>query len=525
MRPRATRPAPRTEGADVTASRAPRDHDLPAPPGGDTTAAQERGALLRTGANGVVWQGLAQVVGKVVVLATTVVLARLLVPEQFGLVALSLVLITYAEAFADAGVAQSLIYLPRARATVRAALASSVIAGVGLMALAMAAAPALAALFDRPEVTPLTRLLAVSLLGAALASLPESLLRRDFQFRRITVATVVRVVVTGGVSIALAIAGAGAWALAAGTVAGSLVYAVVTWLLLPERPDLRIWRTTRHDLGQVLAYGAPVAGTALLSKLIFNVDYLVIGWLLGATALGYYTLAFRIPELIVINVFFVLSSVAFPMLSRLRGDSERMRSAYVFSVRLYSLYGVCAGVGLAILAPLVVPTVFGSQWDAAVGPLVPLALYAACRSIGVGANDVYKALGRPGLAFTLSVLRLVVLVPSLIYGAHVGGVVGVAWAQVAASLALSVLMQARAAQVLGLRLTELGRAVVPALLAGGAVALVGLPLTRLTLPAPATLVVVVVTGVAAASAVLALVQRPLLWELVRLTRRRAESTP
>lgn len=488
--------------------------DRPAPAG------EDRSSLLRAGAHGVLWQGLAQVAGRLATLVTTVVLARILLPEQFGLVALAVVLITYAEAFADAGVAQALVYLPRTRDSLRAALACSLTAGVVLMLAAMVSAPALAAAFHRPDVTPLTRLLAVTLLGASLAALPESLLRRELLFRRMTVATVVRVVLTGVVSIVLAVAGYGAWALAWGTATGSVGYTILIWLFAPERPDLAVWRTTRRDVRQIMAYGMPAAASNLLSRLIFNVDYLIVGGLLGATALGYYTLAFRIPELIIINIFYVISGVAFPMFSRLNRDLPRLRKAYLFSVRVYCLYGLCAGVGLAIVAGLIVPLVFGGRWHDAVAPLVPLALYAACRSIGVGANDVYKALGRPGLALSLSVFRLVVLVPALLAGARYGGIVGVAWAQVGTSLAMAILMQARGARVLSLRLPEVGRAVAPGLLAACAVAAVGLPLLSLPLPAAAILSLVVVAGICTVVAFLALTQRALLRDLLEVVHRR-----
>lgn len=518
MEPRATPPGPALESQVATAGGA-LNPPSPATPSLESPA-EGRAAMLRTGANGVLWQGLAQVVGKLVVLLTTVVLARLLVPQAFGLVSLALVLITYAEAFADAGVAQALIYLPRSRATLRAALVCSLVAGVVLMLAAITAAPALAEFFRRDDVAPLTRLLAVSLLATSLGALPESLLRRDLLFRRLTVATVARVVVTGGVSISLALAGNGAWSLAWGTVTGSATYAAVTWLLLPDKPDLTVWRAHRSEVRQVLSYGVPVAGSSLLSKLIFNVDYLIVGRMLGAGALGYYTLAFRIPELAIINVFFVLSAVAFPMFSRLRGDKRSMGTAYLFSVRLYSLYGVSAGVGLAVLAPLAVPLLFGPRWESAVAPLVPLALYAACRSIGVGANEVYKALGRPGLALSLSLLRIAVLVPALILGARLDGIVGVAWAQVAASLAMAFLMQGRAAQVLGLGLSELGRAIGPGLLAGVTVLAVGVPLSRLPLPPAVCLLLVVTASVAGVVLMLALLQRSLLRELVTAVRSR-----
>ena len=250
-------------------------------------ASEPRGDLMRAGARGVMWQGLAQVVAKLVVLVTTIILARLLSPEEFGLVSLALVLIAYAEAVADAGMAQALVYLPRTPASVRAALACSMLSGILLLLFALLLAPSIASFFGRPDASSLVRLLAVSLLAASLGALPEALLRRELAFRRLTAATVVRAITSGGVAVGLAFAGHGAWALAWGTVAGTVSYAAATWALLPERPDLAVWRTTRAGLRQVLGYGMPVAGSTMLAKLIFDVDYLIIGRLLGATALGY----------------------------------------------------------------------------------------------------------------------------------------------------------------------------------------------------------------------------------------------
>src|SRR3954451_17698921 len=191
------------------------------PPG--TTPGPDHGrppatSLLRAGARGAAWLGAAQVLSKLTVALTTIVLARLLAPEEFGLVALSLVLIVYAEAVADAGVAQALIYLPRSRAVARAALLCSLVAGVALVTIVVAGAPLIASFFGRPDMTPLVRLLAFSLLTASLGAVPEALLRRELLFHRVSAGTVLRTLATGVVSVGLAFAGYGAWALAWGTV-------------------------------------------------------------------------------------------------------------------------------------------------------------------------------------------------------------------------------------------------------------------------------------------------------------------
>jgi len=463
----------------------------------------------------VLWQGLAQAVGKTVVLVTTILLARLLSPEEYGLVAFALVLMAYAEAIADAGVAQALVYLPRSEQSARAALLVSLLTGCLLVIVAFVAAPLVADFFGDPDVAPLVRVLSASLFASSMGAVPEALLRRELAFERVTIGTVIRVLTTGGVTISLALAGYGAWSLAWGTVAGSMIYAIACWCLIPTRPGVHFWRATGPDLRLVLGYGIPVAGSALLAKLIFDVDYLVVGGLLGAEALGFYTLAFRLPELVIITVFFVLSSVTFPLYSRARHDPEQLRRGYLLSVRVQSLYGVCAGVGLAVIAPYVVPVVFGPAWIPAAGPLILLTLYAAARSVGAGANEVYKALGRPGLSIRMSLARLAILIPVLIFAAR-WGIEGVAWAQLVVAILFALGMQGIAARVMRLPLRDLLGAIRPAMSGGLAVALVGAVLLMLGMNPVIGLIVIVLAGLVAVAAVLGLGYPSVVRELVQL---------
>ena len=431
------------------------------------------GELAEAGARGAMWQGLAFAAGKVFVLVTIIVLARLLSPEEYGLVALALVLMAYAETIADAGVAQALIYLPRTGELARSALLISVVLGGLLASGAILAAPAIADLFNLPEVAPLVQVLSISLLATALAAVPEALLRRDLHFKRQTAAPVLRAATTGVVTLTLAFSGYGAWSLAIGTAAGSVAYAAACWFLLPGRAPWQIWRVSKDALRANLKFGAPAAGSSLLARLIFDIDYLIIGLLLGAHALGFYTLAFRAPELVIVNVLFVLSTVLFPLYAKVAGEPDRLRSGYVKSVEIQALYGMTAGVGLAVVAPILVPVVFGPQWGEAVLPLVFLSLYAAARSLGAGANDVYKALGRPGISIGISLVRLAILAPALLIATS-WGIVGVACAQLAAAVLFAFGMQVVAARVMDLRARQLLRAIVPGVVCGAAVAAVGL---------------------------------------------------
>lgn len=475
--------------------------------------------LRRSGAKGALYQGFAFIASKSGVMLSTIVLARILAPEQFGLVALAVVVVGYVQTLADAGVGQALVFLPARQSIVSAAILCALGTGTILMVVGLLAAPLVASFFGRPDLAPLVQLAAVSLIATALNSVPESLLRRELKFSRITVARAVSAVVIAATSITLAVLGAGAWSIIWGNFAGAVSYLVAGWIALPTKPSLRVWRTSVSDLRQVLAYGLPVAGATFLARAIFDVDYLIVGKLLGADALAYYTLAFKLPELAILNVFFVITSVTFPLYTRAKDDFARLRRGYVFSFKVQSVYGVTAGIGLAVVAPAAIAVVFGEKWALAAAPLAALACYAAVRTVGGGANEVYKAIGRPGLSIGISLLRLVLLVPVLILATR-WGIVGVAWAQVVMAAVFLVLMQFVATRVIGLPPIRLLSALVPALIAGAAVAVVAGLVTLLPLPAPVTLVVAVVAGAAAAVAALRLTQRRFLAELIGLFARR-----
>jgi PST family polysaccharide transporter len=446
----------------------------------DPEAASEGAPLTEAAVRGVAWQGASYLLGKGLIFVTTIVLARLLVPRDFGLVGLALVFINYADVVNDLGISQALVYLPSDRKRNDAALATSIGFGLSLVAVAELVAPLIARLFGDSGVTPLFRVLSITLLLGPIGQVPDALLRRRLDFRRRLRNDLGRAVGRGVIAITLAAAGLGPWAIVIGELAGDVAYACVAWSLVDYRPSPRFWRVDRAAVRELLNFGAPAAASVFLSNLIFNIDYLIIGARLGTTKLGFYSLAFRLPELAIINVFFVFSAVAFPLFARARSEPDRVRRGYLTSVRLQSLYGTAAGVGMAMVAPMVVHVAFGSRWDRSIVPLQALALYAAFRSFGVGANDVYKGIGRPGLALWLSIARLVVLAPALYVATH-GGINAVAWAQAAVAAVFAVGMQMLAVRVLGLPLRALLTAVRPALAAGAGTAL-GAGIVRATVP-------------------------------------------
>lgn len=409
-------------------------------------------------------------------------LARLLSPDDFGLFALALVAVTYAEKLSDLGVAQALIFFDQDPKRTDTALVVSAILSIALFGLAFVSAPVIAGFFERPQVSPMLRTLAISLILRGIGSIPDALLRRDLLFKRRLVAEFARAAGLGIVSITLAASGAGPWSFVWGYIAGDVAWNGAAWLLCRHKPGRYVAATSWQSIKELLSFGLPAAGQGFLLALVYDIDYVIVGRLLGTAPLGYYTVAFRIPLATIVPVFWALSAVAFPIFSRMRHDMPRLRSGYLRWIAVQGTFGAAAGAGLAIIAPLVVEVFFGPRWNPAIVPLQVLSVYAAFRSLTSGVFDLLKGAGRPVLAFWISLLRLGIVLPALLVGA-LYGIVGVAWAQAASSFVLMIAMQWIVSRVVGVRAAELLRALRPAL-GAAAGTLVGAMTATGLLPGP-----------------------------------------
>jgi lipopolysaccharide exporter len=465
---------------------------------------------------GVVWQTLSFSAGKLLVLASTVILARLLTPNDFGVVAIALVFITYADVLTDLGVAQALVFFPAERRRTDAALTICLAVAAAFVLVAMLFAPLATAFFGHPEVTGLFRVLSLSLLLRASGQVPDALLRQRLRFRPRTIAELSRSLTQGAASVVLAVASFGPWAIVDGYLVGCAAWSAALWYFAGYRPSRYFWKLRGSGVRQLLAFGAPAAGTAFLLCLVFNVDYLIVGRLLGARALAYYSIGFRIPELVILGAFNVISVVAFPVFSLVRQTPQRLHRGYLFGLRVQAIYGVGAGVGLAMAAPMIVHVVFGPAWAPTIVPLEALALYAAFRALGLGPHDAFRGIGRPDLLVKVSLLRLSVVVPALLIGARFG-IDGVSWAQAAAALPLALAMQRIASSVLGIPFGQILAAFRPALTVSLGVALAMAPIRFLVVaPESIRLVLAIVAGLAGAMIAVLVIDRRLAADVQRL---------
>lgn len=368
---------------------------------------------------------------------STVILARLLVPEEFGLVAIALLAVSMFNALRDFGLAGTLVLRPhldeRADGTV-----FTMMVGLGaLLALVLAALSGpIAAFFEEPELDEVLIALSAVVAISSVAWFYEAIMQRELEFRRRFLAVTTQSVVYAVVAIALAALGAGVWSLVVGQLAGGLTVAAALFALAPYRVPPAF---DRGDARSALSTGRGFLAQGGLWFVQQNADYLAVGRVLGATQTGYYSMAYRMSELPYFGVADAVVKVTFPGFARMRARGEDPAHAFLEVLRLVAIVTCPIGVLLSATADPFTRAVFGAEWLPMIGPLAVLGIWAAVRPVQGTTAWFLNSVGEAGLVARLSAIVIVPLVPALVLAADAGGITAVAWVMLA-DMALSAVM-------------------------------------------------------------------------------------
>jgi lipopolysaccharide exporter len=363
-----------------------------------------------------------------------------------------------------------------------------VVAGASLAVFA----PFGAHVVHQPGLTPLIRVLAIGLTISAFSAIPAARLRRDLDFRQRIWPEFLGSAVKAVLTIALAATGHGVWSLVYGQLAGTVLTTILYWVVARTRVAFGFDRQQARNL---IRYGSALTGVALLSFAMFNMDYLFIGMRQGDEQLGLYTLAYRLPDLLVLALCNVISEVLFSSLSRLQDARERLSEHFLEVMAVTMALSAPISVGLATAAPAVIATLYGPQYSGAAPVLVVLSVYGLLFSVSWHAGDVFKAIGRPALLLGTGSARLVLMVGPLWWAAG-RSIVMVALMLVAVECALFTVNALLLRTVGGITPGQLWNAVgrpLPAALGMGVVML-GLAHLMSGLPAPAALFAALAAG-------------------------------
>jgi teichuronic acid exporter len=404
----------------------------------------ERSFLWIVGSRGVV---------QVATWASTLVVARLLSPEDYGLIAMAGVWTAMIAVLAELGLGAAIVQFPEpSDGELNACFwLTIVVSGTGYLALCLAAS-SIAAWFAVPALADVLYVLGLILPLVALRVIPDSLLRKRLEFDKISKGEILAAVATMPVVLGLAVLGAGVWALVAGALVTTIVQAAVLFWFVRWVPGLRLG--TRR-LAAIFRYSLHTLGGRMLWAVYTEVDAVALGKITGSSALGYYSMAKQLALLPVEKICSIVIQIAVPVMAELQADRGRMRLVFLRSIRLVTLVTFPTSAGLAIVAPEVVPLILTERWSPVVPLLQVLTLFAATRSVAVLMPPVLMARYQTGFLLRYNAALLVTTTTAVIAGALVDGIHGAALMLVAAYPMVTAWMVVRTCRETQVSLREL----------------------------------------------------------------------
>lgn len=388
-------------------------------------------------------------------LVSAVVLARILTPEDFGVVAVGVLCVSLIQVFSDAGVRQNLIQnRHHSEELLWTAWTVEVFRGMTVSVVIFLLAPLGARFFHQPDAGLIIRGLGLLPLIHSVAHVKVVYFQRELDFRKVFIYQLSGMIAGFVVAVAAAVVLRNAWALVFGQLAAASIPAVLSYVLFPEWPRFAV---DRSSLRQLYAFGKWMFLATTISYFNLQGDRFFVGRLFDADVLGMYTLAVTLTGIIVQEFGKGISSVLFPAYARIKDDLRRLSEAFAKSYELLLSVMVPTCLGLALVSDDLVSVVFGDRWSGMSPILKLLALAAVPRVMSVSGGGLFLALSRPKYNFICEIARGLALLLFLLILPPVYGVSGVIWALLVANLAMAPVFLALCRRLVHFRAAEILR--------------------------------------------------------------------
>ncbi len=411
-------------------------------------------------AHAIAWTGAAKWLGQLLSWASTLVVARLLSPEDYGLVGMATVYLGFVTMLSEFGLGVAVV-AHRELSPLQLAQLNTLALIVGIVALLVScfAAFPLADFFHSEKLPPVVIVLSTAFVIESLRTVPQAMLQKDLQFRYLAIAQVVHTVFVTVAMVLFALFDLGYWTLVLGNLLGSVLMTVV---MTAKRPIRFAWPKSQ-ELPGIFTFSRHIVIGRMAWYASIKMDLVVIGRVLGDAALGAYTVAATIAAMPMDKVTSLVTQVATPYFSERQLDPGAMRHLLLTITEALALITFPAALGIALVAKDFVLLALGEKWQEVIVPLQLLGLLAAFRSLTPVLAPIVIITGGARLSMYIGLLKALIS-PFIFYGATRWGINGVAAAWLIADPLSNLSMYVRA-----FRRTELGavpyiRCLVPAVI-------------------------------------------------------------
>lgn len=410
----------------------------------------DKSLLLTQAASSVKWTTLATLLPRFVTPVSTMILAALLTPADFGAIAVSTLVVALARIVVGLGLGPSVVQRrDRVGEAASAALYMSLLVAILLYGALWLSAPWLAQAYRIPVVESVVRVSGISLILYALESIPMALLQRELRFRRFFWVNFTPQLVNVAVSLALAALGAGVWALVIGPLAGAAARAALAWALSGWRP---LRSLDRALVSQLLGFSLWLVVAGFQSWLFLQADNALAGVFLGGEGLGVYSLGFNLSALLPGLIIPPLATIAYPAFCTLQNQREEVGRSLLKLQSLAAALLLPAALGLSAVAVPAVKLLYGDKW-AGLGSVIQLLALNGIGQIWSLNSETYRAIGRPDAWPKLALIPLAVLFP-LLLAAGPYGLLPFTVARFAAGFVLPLTNIAASSRILGISIKK-----------------------------------------------------------------------
>lgn len=401
--------------------------------------------------SGLRWTVSARLLSQLITWAITLVVIRLLTPADYGLLAMASVFIVFFSMVSEMGLGSALVQ----KTTVddrelKGVFGLVLLVQFAIAGLLVAIAPLIAAFFGEPKLVAIVRIMALQFAIAGFAVIPDALLRRAMEFRKRSILGLTSALIGGMTTLALALAGAGVWALVAGTLCAGLWRTVGLHFLAP----FLAWPAfSLAGIQAILRFGGHLTASQLLGFFYKQADVVIAGKWLGKEALGVYSVALDLASLPNDRISGLINQVAFPAFSRMQSDVGAIGQKLLYGVRVLSLGAFPILWGISSVAPEIVAVILGPKWGDAAVPLQVLALAMPLRMIGHFLPNATLGIGRSDITFRNALLGALLMPVAFLIAVN-WGIIGLSVAWLAGWPLLLLQNITRSAPALGLRVSD-----------------------------------------------------------------------
>ncbi len=380
---------------------------------------------------GVFWTFIEAFGARLIQFIIGIVLARILLPEEFGLIGMLVIFFAITQVFLDSGFGAALIQKQNAaHVDFCSIFYFNILVGIISSGIICLTAPSIALFFDQPTLEPLAKVMSSIIIINSFGLIQNTILRKKIDFKGITFATLLAGLVSGCVGIILALKGFGVWSLAIQQITSAMMRTSMLWFINPWRPSLKF---SIDSLKEMFGFGSRLLASSLLNRLFDNIYLIVIGKIFTPTDLGYFIRARQFQELPSQSLSGIVAKVSFPVFSAIKENPMRLKTGFKKALTTLVLINFPMMIGLLVVARPLVLVLLTEKWIECVSYLQILSLVGLLYPLHLMNLNVLQALGRSDLFLKLEIFKKVLIIINIVV-TYRWGIIAMIWGQVLVSV-------------------------------------------------------------------------------------------